>query len=202
MTTSKAKHILIIEGHTSSHHFTSALAESYAQQAIKNGHTVRTIQLSALTFDPILKIQGPAGDGTQHVMPLEPDLRKAQEDILWANHIVLVFPIWWGGLPALLKGFFDRILQSGFAFRYVDGGSRWEKLLQGKSADIVITMDTPRWIYSWLYGGPVIRQLRYTILGFCGIKTSKILYCAGVVRSKPAQRSAWLQRAADLAARL
>ncbi|MBK5535525.1 NAD(P)H-dependent oxidoreductase [Pseudomonas sp. TH08] len=98
------KRILLILGHPSASSFCAALAEGYAQSALEAGHEVRQLRLGALDFDPVLCA------GYQQVQALEDDLSGAQSDILWAEHLTLVYPIWWGGIPALLKGFFDRVL--------------------------------------------------------------------------------------------
>lgn len=107
-----SKRVLVILGHPSAHSFCSALTDCYVASATRAGHEVRVLRLGALRFDPVLH------EGYRQVQPLEPDLLNAQADITWAEHLVLVFPIWWGGVPALLKGFLDRVLLPGFAFKY------------------------------------------------------------------------------------
>ena len=98
-----AQRILVILGHPSTTSFCSALADTYSHSAKIAGHEVRVLRLGDLVFDPILH------NGYSEIQPLEPDLLSAQSDILWATHLTFVFPIWWGGIPALLKGFIDRI---------------------------------------------------------------------------------------------
>lgn len=93
----------VILGHPSSNSFCAGIAERYTQSALQAGHEVRQLLLGKLDFDPILR------EGYQQVQLLEADLRQAQADILWAEHLTLVYPIWWGGIPASLKGFFDRV---------------------------------------------------------------------------------------------
>lgn len=192
------RHILIIAAHpchADGGGLGATMARTYAQSAAQTGHQTRLLQLDQLVFDPILH------KGYKRAQALEPDLAKAQADILWADELVFVFPIWWGGMPALLKGFLDRVLLPGFAFRYEPEGQGLTPLLEGKTAKLIITMDTPRWIDRWLYGSPVIRQLRYPILRFCGIKLRKVLHFSPVIKSTPAQRQAWLDRIRHLARR-
>lgn len=86
-----------------------ALADAYEETARQKGHEVRRQNLGDLRFDPIL------WHGYQKVQELEPDLLAAQASITWCDHWVIIYPIWWGSVPALLKGFFDRALYSGFA---------------------------------------------------------------------------------------
>jgi putative NADPH-quinone reductase len=89
-------------------------------------------------------------------------LINAQNDITWAEHLTLVYPIWWGGIPALLKGFFDRVFLPGFAFKYRKGSPFPDKLLKGRTAHLLVTMDTPPWYYRWVYRMPGLHQMRKT----------------------------------------
>ncbi len=183
------KRILVILGHPSSNSFCSALADSYAEAARQAGHEVKLLRLGALTFDVVLH------EGFKKIQTLESDLVQAQEDIRWAEHLCFVFPIWWGGVPALLKGFLDRAFLPGFAFKYRAGAAFPDQLLKGRSAHMLATMDTPPWYFKWIYRMPGIHQMRKTTLEFCGIKPVKVFSLGPVLDSKPAQREAWLQKA-------
>jgi NAD(P)H dehydrogenase (quinone) len=77
-------------------------------------------------------------------------------------------------MPAMLKGFFDRLFLPGFAFQYRENSVWWDKLLTGKSAHIIATMDTPYWYFRLVYGNPGINQFKRTILQFCGINPVKV----------------------------
>lgn len=99
-------------------------------------------------------------DGYNQVQLLEPDLVQAQADITWAEHLAFVYPIWWGGIPALMKGFFDRIFLPGFAFKYREGKAFPDKLLKGKTAHLLVTMDTPPWYYKWVCRMPGLQRRR------------------------------------------
>lgn len=187
--------ILILLGHPSSDSFCAALARHYQDSARQAGHEVRTLHLGDLDFDPILR------QGYRQPHPLEPDLLEAQQAITWASRLVLVFPIWWGGIPALLKGFLDRVLLPGFAFRYKNGSPFPEKLLAGRHAHLLVTMDTPPWYYRWVYAMPGLHQMRRTTLAFCGIRPEKTLTFGPLLSSTPRQRQAWLEQARTLALR-
>ncbi|MHC8383830.1 NAD(P)H-dependent oxidoreductase [Pseudomonas sp. LB3P14] len=189
------KRILVILGHPASNSFCGALAERYAQSALRAGHEVRQLFLGAMDFDPVLR------EGYQQVQPLEVDLRRAQADILWAEHMTLVYPIWWGGVPALLKGFFDRVFLPGFAFKYREGKAFPDKLLQGRSAHLLVTMDTPPWYYRWVYRMPGLHQVRKTTLAFCGIKPQRTLTFGPILGSSADQRETWLLQAQAIASR-
>jgi putative NADPH-quinone reductase len=188
------KRILLILGHPSGASFCAALAERYVQSAIDAGHEVRQLRLGELDFDPVLR------EGYRQIQALEEALSVAQSDILWAEHLTLVYPIWWGGIPALLKGFFDRVFLPGFAFKYRKGKAFPDKLLTGRTAHLLVTMDTPPWYYRWFYRMPGLHQVRKTTLEFCGIKPLRTLTFGPVLGSSDHQRKAWLRQAQAIAA--
>ncbi|ROM40089.1 NAD(P)H dehydrogenase [Pseudomonas poae] len=183
-----SQRILVILGHPSSTSFCSALADTYIHGAKAAGHQIRVLRLGDLAFDPVLH------HGYSQSQPLEPDLLSAQSDILWANHLTFVFPIWWGGIPALMKGFIDRVFLSGFAFKYRAGKAFPDKLLRGRTAHLLVTLDTPPWYYRWFYHMPGIHQMRKTTLGLCGIKPVKTLLFGPVLGSTLTQRAKWLKQ--------
>ena len=185
---------LLILGHPNPDSFNAALADAYADAALKAGRELRRIDLHALRFDPILH---GAYRGEQ---ALEPDLQAAQADILWAEEIVWVYPVWWGGLPALLKGFLDRVLLPGFAYKFHKGHRSWDKLLKGRTARIVVTLDTPGWYDRLAYGRPAWRQMKHTILQFCGMKLLSTTTFAPIATATPEQREHWLSEVRRLAA--
>ncbi len=190
------KRVLVIVGHPASDSLCAGLAEVYADTARAQGHEVRVMQLGELQFDPVLHM------GYRGKQALEPDLLAAQAAISWAEHLCFVFPVWWGGPPALLKGFLDRLMQPGFAFQYRKGKAFPEQLLRGRSADMLVTMDTPPWYFKWVYRMPAIHLMRKTTLEFCGIKPVKTLMLGPVLGSSAKQRSRWLAQSRKLAARL
>lgn len=187
--------ILIILGQPSSSSLCAALAQAYADAARQSGAEVRLLQLGDMAFDPILH------HGYERIQPLEPDLQAAQADITWAQHLVWVYPIWWGGLPALLKGFLDRIFLPGFAFKYRPNSALWDRLLTGRSAELLVTMDSPPWYYRWVQRQPGHRQMKQTILEFSGIQPVRVHSFGPVIRSSDATRARWIQRAHALGAR-
>ena len=189
------KRILMILGTPKNTSLCTALGEAYAQGARDKGHVVRQLKLGEMTFDPILR------GGYEQSQVLEPDLLEAQRQIHWAEHLVFVYPVWWGGIPALLKGFFDRTFLPGFAFKYRNRSQLWDKLLSGRTADLLVTMDTPPWYFRWIYGAPAHRQMTRTILGFSGIKTRRLSEFAPVRPSSEEQRQNWLRRAESLGSR-
>ncbi|WP_051243382.1 NAD(P)H-dependent oxidoreductase [Azohydromonas australica] len=191
-----SKQVLVISAHSPSGSFGAALAEAYAQRARREGHDVELLCLERLRFDPVLH------EGYRHVQALEPDLQRAQQAIHRAQHLVFVYPIWWGSVPALLKGFLDRVLLPGFAFKYRPGKSFPDKLLAGRTAHIVATMDTPPWYFRWIYGAPGLRQMQKNTLAFCGIAPVKTLALGPVLGADEKQRARWLREVQALAGRI
>ena len=136
---------LIIIGHVNSNSFTHSLAQSYEEGARDKGE-VKTIDLATLSFDPILR------SGFQGDQELEPDLAEAQELIKWADHITIIFPIWWSLYPAILKGFIDRVFLPNFSFKYVKGKLSPAPLLKGRTAEIITTSDAPSFFRKYILG--------------------------------------------------
>lgn len=189
------KRILMIVGNPKGNSLGHALAEAYAHGARGEGHVVRCLKLGDLQFDPVLH------NGYEHSQPLETDLVDAQRQIHWAQHLVIVYPVWWGGPPALLKGFFERVMMPGFAFKYRPGSPRWDKLLSDRTADIMVTLDTPTSHWRRLLRSPAHRQITRTILDDCGIKTRHLAEFAPVSASTESQRQNWLRTAENLGTR-
>lgn len=182
--------VLIILGHPRHDSFCAALAQAYREGAEQAGTETRQLSLGELEFDPHVHVESPEDQ------PLEPDLERAREWLVWAEHLVFVYPTWWGTMPALLKGFLDRLVMPGFAFRfYGPGATQWEGLWQGKSAQLITTMDTPPPIYHWLYRAPGTHAMRNATLGFCGVKPVHTLVAGSIRTSTQRQRHEWLERA-------
>ena len=187
------KRVAVIVGHPAADSWCGALADSYAAAARSGGHEVRMVHLAQLDFDPSLHA------GYRQIQALEPDLLAAQATLAWAEHLVIAYPIWWGSVPALLKGFLDRILLPGFAFKYRPGKAFPEQLLRGRSAQLLVSMDTPPWYFRWVYRMPGVVQLKKTTLEFCGIAPVKVAAFGPLISSSSAQRASWLVNAARLA---
>lgn len=186
------KNTLIIHCHPNKESFNFGLAEAYKKGALQQGENVKEIVIADLEFNPNLQF------GYQKRMELEPDLLDAWEKIKWADHLVWVCPVWWGGLPALAKGFIDRLFLPTMTFQYRQNSIYWDKLLAGKSARILTTLDQPSWYYWLVYGKPSINQLKKTTLEFCGIKPVKVSYFGIVKSSSEEQRAKWLKTAFEL----
>jgi putative NADPH-quinone reductase/4-hydroxybenzoate polyprenyltransferase len=187
--------VLVILGHPNHASLCGALAEAYAGGARQSGQEVRILRLGDLSFD----VNYPTRP--QDAKADEPDLAAARAQVVWADHLVFVFPNWWGMMPALLKGFIDRIFTAGFAFTMHDDGT-WDRLLKGKSAQLITTMDTPATVYRFIYGQPGINALRRATLRFCGINPVRALRFGTVFNSSAPQRGQWIEQARAAGRRL
>lgn len=188
--------ILIINGHPNPDSFNYGIAAAYKQGALTAGAEVKEIVVADLNFSPNLKF------GYQKRTDLEPDLLDALEKIKWCEHMVWIHPVWWGGLPAMLKGFIDRVFLPGFVFQYRENSVWWDKLLTGKSARIITTLDQPSWYYWLMFGRPSVNQLKKSTLEFCGVKPVKVSYVGPIRNSTAEFRAEQLKKIEQLGAKL
>lgn len=189
------KKILIIQGNPNPQSLCNALANAYENGAKENGAQLQRLNLFELEFSPNLSY------GYKQRTELEPDLLRAQELISWAEHIVFIYPVWWGNMPAILKGFFDRVFLPGFAFKYHENSPWWDKLLTGRSARQIVTLGMPNWYYWLFYGAPSHRAMKQVTLNFSGIKPVKTTVFSPVRQSNEKQRENWLQKSYSLGKR-
>lgn len=182
------KKILIIDGHPNKSSLNFALAEAYYKGAKAGGAEVKKIRIADLMFNPNLEY------GYQQRMELEPDLLSAFNLIKWANHLVWVYPVWWGGFPAIMKGFIDRLFLPGFTYQPIEDSYKYKKLLENKSARIITTLDQPGWFYHLYFKAPSTNELKRCILNFCGVKPVKVTYIGIVKKSNEQTRKKWLTK--------
>ena len=109
-----------------------------------------------------------------------------------------VFPVWWGSLPAIMKGFIDRLFLPGFAFKKREGSVWWDKLLRGRSARIISTLDQPAWYYRLVYGRPSYHAMKQLTMHFTGVKPVKSTTIGPIRLSKDSYRKKWLDKVESL----
>lgn len=191
-----ARRIVVIQGHPDPdpRRLCRALADAYAEGARAAGHSVTRVDIATLDV-PLLR--------TQHAFEHEPapeSLRPAQEAIVGAEHVVLVFPLWLGTMPALVKAFLEQVMRPGVAFAYQEKGNP-KLLLAGRSARLVVTMGMPAFVYRFWYFAHGLKGLERNILRFVGIKPVHETLFGMVGAAGEAKRRSWLEKMRTLGAR-
>ncbi|MFD0717494.1 NAD(P)H-dependent oxidoreductase [Paenibacillus sp. GCM10027626] len=188
--------ILVINGHPDPQSFCTALSDAYMKGAAASKAEVRSIDLSKIKFDPNLKF------GYRKRTELEEDLIEAQNLIRWADHLVFVYPTWWGVMPAILKGFIDRVFLPGFAYKYRENSSLVDKLLTDKSAHLIVTADTPFWYNKLAYKNAEYNVMKRNILKFCGVSPVRVTELGPIRGSSEKARTQWLAKVNQLGSKL
>ncbi|WP_413110739.1 NAD(P)H-dependent oxidoreductase [Thaumasiovibrio sp. DFM-14] len=189
------KKILIINANPKAQSLTKSLSQQYAQST-SDRHQVVSVHVRDLSFDTDLH------QGYDDIQPLEPDLLELQTHIKWADHIVIFSPVWWGSMPAKFKGVIDRIFLPGFAFKYEKGKSTPLKMLNGKTAELYFTLDTPPFWYKLFQGNVIYKQFKSTIFGITGIKNTSTNYFGPVISAKDKDITHWHHKVSHLAAKV
>ena len=146
--------------------------------------TVQKVAVRDMEFSPILRF------GYARRVEWEPDLINLAKQLDECDHLVVSFPMWWGSEPAELKGLLDRLLLPGFTFAYHSDDAWWDKLMEGRSADVIATMDTPPLFLRLIYGNALIKRWKRQVLGFCGFEPVRFLACGPIKHGNAEKRSA------------
>jgi len=186
------KRILIINGNPALQResFSEALCNAYGEAARQAGHEVRTLKVATLDFDPILH------EGYHGNQPAEAHIAAAQDFVRWAEHLVIVYPMWQFGVPALLKGFCERVFAPGFAYSMTAGNPLDAALLKGRSVRLIQTMGMPAFLYATVFGGHGCKAFK-SLFSFCGFRPVRATLL-GMIESAPSTRQAHLARARTL----
>lgn len=179
--------ILVIQGHPDPDpaHLCRALAQAYAEGAAQAGHHVQQLDLAELDV-PLLRSQAEFEKGS-----VPESLRPAQDALLAAEHIMLVFPLWLGTMPALVKAFLEQVLRPGFAFA-TEGKGFPKGKLRGRSVRLVVTMGMPALAYRWFFFAHGLRGMTRSIFHFVGLRPVRQSLFGMVGTASPAKRSRWL----------
>lgn len=182
--------ILIVLGHPDSRsgRYNHALATAYREGAEQAGHEVRTLAVADLEF-PLLQSKEEFDTGE-----VPPAIREAQALIEWAQHLVLVYPLWLGTMPALLKGFLEQAFRPGFA---INPDKPWGGMLKGRSVRIIVTMGMPALFYRWFYRAHSLKSLERNILAFAGLGPIRATLI-GMVEGSPGHREKCLRKVTAL----
>lgn len=190
------RRIVVIQGHPDPdpHRLCRALADAYADAAEGAGHAVTRIDLATLDV-PLLRTQA----AFEHE-PVPDSLRPAQEAIVASDHLVILFPLWLGTMPALVKAFLEQVMRPGVAFAYQEKGNP-KLLLAGRSARLVVTMGMPAFVYRWWFFAHGLKGLERNILRFVGIKPVRETLFGMVGQASDATRQGWLKHMRELGAK-
>ena len=184
------RRILLVEGHPdgSPERLQRALADAYAQGAQAAGHELRRVQLAAMDI-PLLRT---AHDWHHGAVP--PDLKPVQDAMVWADHLVLMFPLWMGDMPAFTKAFIEQVARPGFAVGPEGAKPFGHKPLSGRSARVVVTMGMPALVYRWFYRAHSLKALERNVLGFIGYGPIHETLIGQVEALGAAGAAVWLKR--------
>jgi putative NADPH-quinone reductase len=191
-----SRRIAIIQGHPdpARNRLCHALGDAYAAGAGAAGHSVQRIEVASLQF-PLLRTQADFESGTP-----PPDIAEAQGTISWSEHLVIIHPLWLGGMPALFAGFLEQTLRPGFTTR--PGSNRLpQQLLEGRSVRIIVTMGMPAFVYRWYFRAHGLKTLERSILAFSGFGPIRHTLIGGVGSLDERKRERWLERMKLLGAR-
>jgi putative NADPH-quinone reductase len=179
--------IAIVVGNPMRDSYSEALGQAYLRGAQSGGHEAELFMLARMNFDAILR------EGYRREQPLEPDLVAARQALKSSDHLVFVFPLWCGDMPALMKGFIERVLQPDLlAIQGSHDRASWS-ILKGKSARIIMTMGMPGWFYWWYFGAHALKLLKRNILHFTGVSPVRSTVYGMVVGVGDDKRKQWLR---------
>ena len=183
------KKIVTIIGHPdpASERDARALADTYGRGASDGGRTVQVVDIATLDF-PLLRSQV-----EWKSTPLPASLDVAHCALLWARHIVIIYPLWLGDVPARLKAFLEQMLRPGDALS-LDAKPFSVKLFSGKSARVMVTMGMPAWLYRWGFGAHSLKSLKRNILWFVGIGPTSDTVIGAIKAKDSSVRRQWLER--------
>lgn len=187
--------IAIVVGHSQQGTLCESLGEAYRSGAQAAGHEATVFVLSRMTFDPILR------EGYRREQPLEPDLAAAYTALAQADHWVFVFPLWCGDMPAIMKGFLERVLQPDLIRRKdTESAMNW-RIFENKSARIIMTMGMPATVYRLWYGAHAIKLLKRNILHFIGVRPVRDTIFGMVAGVPNETRLGWIRQAEEMGGR-
>lgn len=195
---SVSKRVLVVYCHPNPKSFTRAVFEAALAGLSNAACEVQTLDLYAVEFDPVLVV---------NEVHRRRDLDKVEytarfrQQITWADAIIFVYPVWWGGFPAVLKGYIDRTFVSGLAYSFANKPDATfpEGLMRGKSAHFFYTLDSPALV---AFLDPGWFSNYFTVFRYCGFGPVSRHYLSRLKRTTPEQRTRWLARVRERAAEI
>ena len=181
--------IFLWVGHPRETSLSHGMADAYQRGAEEQGAEVRRMHLNEMQFDPDLTY------GYHQRKDHEPCLTVWQDHLTWCTHTCWAYPIWWGNMPAKMKGVIDRAFLPGFAMEYHQDDPWWDRLLKGRSGDLLLTSDAPAWFDKIMYGRPAANQAKRAVMKFAGISPVKVLQVGTVKTASDKKIQKWLDQA-------
>ncbi|MBF0459431.1 MAG: NAD(P)H-dependent oxidoreductase [Nitrospirae bacterium] len=186
---------LIVYSHPNPKSFNHAIMETLAGELTTLGHEVKIRDLYAINFDPVLKASDFELIQSGKVAA---DVKVEQDHIAWADVISFVHPIWWTGLPAMVKGYIDRVYSFGFAYKIDDTGVTG--LLNGKKVLIINTTGTPEEIYAKIgMFNSILQTSDDGIYRFCAMEVLKHVFFTAIPYITDAERAGMLVEVKEIA---
>ncbi len=188
------KRICIIHGHPDAQrpHFCKALGDAYANGARDAGHSVEEISVGALDFELLMQ---PADFAT----PPDDPILSEREKILAADHVVIIFPLWLGSMPAKLKGFFEQMARGHFLLGDADSSKEFPKgQMAGKSARVIVTMGMPGLAFTLYFGAHGLKAFKQGVLKLAGFKPVKHTIIGMVEAGDEARHNKLLEKVRSL----
>ncbi|MFZ4071877.1 MAG: NAD(P)H-dependent oxidoreductase [Caulobacterales bacterium] len=183
--------VCVLQGHPHPNgaHFCHALADAYSEGANAARHDVSRFDLGAIDA-PILH------DPKDFLTPAPAAVQEVQQAVLKATHIVVVYPLWLGTMPATVKAFFEQFARAEFAIGHSDKG--WpRRMLKGRSARVIVTMGMPAEAYRLVFGAHGVRGFESAILGMAGFAPIHETFIGGIEGQSAAEREKWLKKMRD-----
>ena len=177
----------LITAHPAEDSFNSSLAKAWQRGAERSGATVRHFDVNKLRFDPVLR------DAFRTKMADEPDLAELRASFEASSHVTWVFPTWWVGMPAMLKGLIDRLFLPGWAFKF-EGKALPTGFMAGKSTRYVTTMDSPNLWYRLGNHDALAGSFGRGTLSFCGFAPVRRTLIFSAKDLDAAKRKKWAER--------
>lgn len=188
---------LIVYNHPHEGSFCSSIREAVENGLKKGGHECRIINLDADEFDPVmrpkdLKAFVAAGRvGEKGLDGVDPLVLKYMKKLRWAEHIVMIFPIWWMTMPAMMKGFVDKVIFPGVVYK-MEGGELVSMLSGLKQVTVITTMNTPQDVYKDVFGNSIEGSLIKGTFNKIGIHDIRWISLNMVKQSGDEKRWLWL----------
>ncbi|MDM5155495.1 NAD(P)H-dependent oxidoreductase [Bacillus sp. DX1.1] len=186
--------LLIIYAHPNPSSFNAAILEKVQKGLQETNHSVTTLDLYEEQFNPVLIFNE---EKRRRDLVYEEETEKYRKLVKEADSFIFIYPVWWWGMPAILKGFIDRVFVTGFAYKYE--GLIPKGLLTGKSAWVINTLDSPLWYAALLYRSADWVVMKKGILHFCGIRHIRRSVFQSVQKSELKKREKWLEKIQQMA---